>query len=93
LTLSVDTVTGLPRTRTCSVFSLWQDVVGVAVWGLQCPVRCILMEEDMRTLVEVLVVECSGEGVACCRNWSEAGHVLAELGNEVRWFHWVGCRT
>jgi hypothetical protein len=23
-------------------------------------------------------------------NWPEAGHVLAELCDEERWFHWVG---
>jgi hypothetical protein len=33
-------------------------------------------------LLEVLVHECSLGGVASRRNWSEAGHVLAELGDE-----------
>jgi hypothetical protein len=47
----------------------------------------------MRTLVEVVVHECSWGKVASCRNWSEAVHVLAELGNEVRWFPWLGCRS
>jgi hypothetical protein len=28
--------------------------------------------------------------MAFCWNWSQADHVLAELRDEVRWFHWVG---
>jgi hypothetical protein len=48
------------------------------------------MEEDMYTLLEVAVHECSRGDMACCRDWSEAGHMLAELGDEVRWMYWVG---
>jgi hypothetical protein len=48
------------------------------------------MEEDVVILLEVVVHECSRGGVACCPNWSEAGHVLAELSDEMRWIHWVG---
>jgi hypothetical protein len=81
-------VTGLPRMRSCSVFSLWQDLVGAAVG-----VHCVLMEEDVHALLEICVHECSRGGVACCRNWCEAGHVLTELGDEVRWIHWVGCQS
>jgi hypothetical protein len=40
----------------------------------------ILTEEDMSAFLESAVCECSWGGVAGCRNWSEAGHVLAELG-------------
>jgi hypothetical protein len=29
----------------------------------------------------------------CWRNWSEAGLMLAELGDEMRWFHGVGGRS
>jgi hypothetical protein len=44
-------------------------------------------------LLEVAVNECSREGVAGCRNWSEAGHMLAELGDEKHWIHWVGTQS
>jgi hypothetical protein len=40
--------------------------------------------------LEITVHECRRGGVACCRDWSEAGHVLAELGDEMRWIHWFG---
>jgi hypothetical protein len=43
-------------------------------------------------LLEVAVNEGSRGGMASCRNWSEAGHVLAKLGDEVCWIHWVGCQ-
>jgi hypothetical protein len=55
-----------------------------AVGGLQSPARCVLTEKDVHTLLEVAVHECRWGGAACCRNWSDAGHVLAELGDEVR---------
>jgi hypothetical protein len=42
------------------------------------------MAEDVRALLEVAVHECNWRGVACCRNWSEAGHVLAQLNDEMR---------
>jgi hypothetical protein len=51
------------------------------------------MEEGVRKLLEVVVHECGQGGVACCQNWSEAVHVLAELGDKVRWFNWVGCQS
>jgi hypothetical protein len=34
----------------------------------------------MGALLEVIVHECSRGGMASCQNWSEVGHVLAELG-------------
>jgi hypothetical protein len=37
--------------------------------------------------------ECRRGGVVCFRNWSEAGDVLAELGNEMRCIHWFGSRS
>jgi hypothetical protein len=46
------------------------------------------MEEDVCALLEVTVHKCSQGGVACSRNWSEEGHVLVELGDEVHWIHW-----
>jgi hypothetical protein len=49
------------------------------------------MEEDVFAFLEVAVHEYSGGGVTCYRNWSQAGHVLMELGDEVRWIEWVGC--
>jgi hypothetical protein len=49
--------------------------------------------EDMVAYREVLVYECSRGGMVSCRNWSEPGHVLAELGDEKRWVHWVGTRS
>jgi hypothetical protein len=65
-------------------------MVRAAVGGLQSPARCVLTEEDVGALIEVAVYECSRGDVACCRYWTEAGHVLAELGDEMRWIHWVG---
>jgi hypothetical protein len=52
-------------------------------------------EEDVGAHLEILVHEYSRGGVAICRNWSdcEAGHVLAELGDEKRWIHWVCTRS
>jgi hypothetical protein len=47
-----------------------QDLVGTTVRWLQSPSRCVLMEEDVRAVVEVLVHVCIWTGVACCRNWS-----------------------
>jgi hypothetical protein len=44
-------------------------------------------------LLEVLANECSREGMASCRNGSEAGRVLAELGDEKHWIDWVGTRS
>jgi hypothetical protein len=41
---------------------------------------------------EILVYEGTWIGVACCWNWPEAGHVLAQLCDEVRWFHRVCVR-
>jgi hypothetical protein len=38
---------------------------------------------------EILVYEGTCVGVACCWNWPEAGHVLAQLCDEVRLFHRV----
>jgi hypothetical protein len=67
--------------------SPWQDLVGAALGGLQSPARCFLAKEDVYALLEAAVHECSRGGVVCCQNWSEAGHVLAELGDEVRWIH------
>jgi hypothetical protein len=55
-------------------------------------VRCVLIEEDVGALLEVAVHECSRGAVASCCNWSEAGHVLVELGDEKRWIHWVCTR-
>jgi hypothetical protein len=37
----------------------------------------------MRTFLMVTVNKCSWGGMACCWKWSEVGHVLAELGDEV----------
>ncbi|PNF32239.1 hypothetical protein B7P43_G17785 [Cryptotermes secundus] len=61
--------------------------------GLQQSTSCVLPEEDLRALFEVAVHECSRGSVACCWNWSEAGNILAKLGDEVRWIHWVGSRS
>jgi hypothetical protein len=52
--------------------------------GRQIPACCFLTEEDVRGLLAAAVHECSWGGVVCCWNWFEAGHVLAELGDEVR---------
>jgi hypothetical protein len=95
LTLSVDMVTGLRRTRSRSVFSLryrtwYRPLKG---GGLQSQTRCVLTEEDVGALLEVAVHECSRGGVACCRNWSVTGHVLAELGDEMHWIHCVDRRS
>jgi hypothetical protein len=49
-------------------------------------------QEEVCTLLEVSVHECSWGGVVCWQNWSEAGHVLAEL-SDMCWIHWVGCRS
>jgi hypothetical protein len=46
----------------------------------------------MGALLELAVHECSRGGMTCCRNWSGAGHVPAELGDEERWVPWVGGR-
>jgi hypothetical protein len=46
--------------------------------------------EGMGAFLAVAVHECSQGGVACCWNWSEAGHMLAELGDEMSWIHWFG---
>jgi hypothetical protein len=46
------------------------------------------MEEDVGELLEVAVHECSRGGMMYCQNWSEAGHMLEELGDEMRWIHW-----
>jgi hypothetical protein len=47
----------------------------------------------MGAFLESVVYECSWGGVASCLNWSEAGHVLAKLGDEKCWVHWVGTRS
>jgi hypothetical protein len=49
------------------------------------------MEEDVRAHMEVAVHERSQGGMACCYNWSEADHMLAELADEVRWIRLVCC--
>jgi hypothetical protein len=43
----------------------------------------------MCTGMEVFVHKCSWTGVACCWNWSEASHILAQLCDEMRWFNRV----
>jgi hypothetical protein len=91
MTLSADTVTGLPRTRSCSVFSFREDMIGEAVRGLQSSACCVLTEKDKRAVTEVLVHECGRGGAVRCRNWSEAGHMTAQLCHEMCWFHWVRC--
>jgi hypothetical protein len=59
LTLSLDTETGLPPTLGFHrLLSPREDVVGAAVRGLQSPANCVLAEEDVRAIVEVLVHEC-----------------------------------
>jgi hypothetical protein len=45
------------------------------------------MEKDVLAVVEVLVHECGWGGMAHCRNWSEASHVLAQLCDGVHWFY------
>jgi hypothetical protein len=92
-TLSVGTVTGLPHTRSCSI-SLCKTRPGRG----QCKEapelsHCMLTEKDMCMVVEVLVHECSWEGVTRCRKWSAVGNMEAELYDKVRWFHWVSCRS
>jgi hypothetical protein len=58
------------------------------------PTLCALRSDGGRcALLEIAVQECSGEGVACCRNLYEAGHMLAERRDEVRWICWVGGRS
>ena len=44
----------------------------------------------MGALVEVALYKCRQGGVVCCWDWSEAGHVLEELSDEVHWIHRVG---
>jgi hypothetical protein len=61
--------------------------------GLQCSASCFLLEEDVHALLKVAVHKCNRGGVACCRNRSEVGHMLAELGDEVCRIHWVGSRS
>jgi hypothetical protein len=56
-------------------------------------VPSVLMQENVDALLEVAVQECSRGGMACCRNWFEAGHLLAELGGEMRWVHWFSIRS
>jgi hypothetical protein len=41
---------------------------------------------------EVLVYEGTWVGVACCRNWPEVSHMLAQLCDEMRRFHRVVVR-
>jgi hypothetical protein len=43
--------------------------------------------------LEVAVHERRRGGAACGRNWSDVGHVLAELGDEMRWIHCYGSRS
>jgi hypothetical protein len=69
-----------------------EDLVGAAVRGLQSPECCVLTEKYMRLVMEVLVHECGWGGVVGCRNWSEVGHVLSQLCDEMSWFQWVRCR-
>jgi hypothetical protein len=90
LTLSADTVTGLLRTSSCSV-SMTGPGRG-RCRGLQGRARCVLAKEHMGALLEAAVHECSRGGVLGCWNWSEAGHVLAEVSDEKRCVHWVGTR-
>jgi hypothetical protein len=78
---------------SCIVFSLHDNLVGAAVRRLQSSACCVLMVEDVGALPEVAMHECSQGGVACCWNCSEAGHVLEELSDEMRWVHWVGSRS
>jgi hypothetical protein len=66
-----------------------EDLVGAAVRGLQSLACCALTEKDMRAVMEVLVHECGRGGVVRCRNWSEAGHMTAQLCDEM---HWDRCR-
>jgi hypothetical protein len=68
---------------------LRQDLTGAAVRGPLSPACCVLTEEDVCAIMEILVHRCTWTGVACRRNWSEASHVLAQLCDEVRWFHRV----
>jgi hypothetical protein len=49
-------------------------------------------EKYMRAIMEVLVHECGWGGVVRCHNWSEVGHILAQLCDEVHWFLWIRCR-
>jgi hypothetical protein len=90
LTLSVDTVTALPHMKSCSVFFFCDRT-----WygPLQSAAHCVLTEEDVGAFLKSTVHECSWGGMASCRNWSEVAHVLAELGDEKRWVHWVGTRS
>jgi hypothetical protein len=41
------------------------------------------------TVSEIVVYEATWIGVACCWKWPETGHLLAQLCDEVRWFHRV----
>jgi hypothetical protein len=70
-----------------------QDLVWATVRRLQSPALYVLMEEDMCAVVKILGYECSRTGVACCRNWSEASHMLAQLCDEVCCFHWLCGRS
>jgi hypothetical protein len=61
--------------------------------GSQISANFVLTQKDVRTLVAVVVHDCSQRGVAYIRDWSQAGHVLGELADEMRCFHWVRCRS
>jgi hypothetical protein len=56
LTLTVDMVTGLPRTRSCIVFFLCDTTMQGTYRRLQSPARCVLTDEVIRKLLKVVVV-------------------------------------
>jgi hypothetical protein len=51
------------------------------------------MEEHVDALLKVAVHKSSQGGMVRCQNWSEVGHVLMELGDEMRWIHWFGSQS
>jgi hypothetical protein len=46
----------------------------------------------MPAVMVVLVHDCGWGGVVRCGKLYEAGHMMAQLCDKVRWFHWVRCR-
>jgi hypothetical protein len=46
------------------------------------------MQENVGVLLKATMQKFRRGGMPCCQNWFEAGHVLAELGDEMHWIHW-----
>ena len=67
-----------------------QDLVRATVGRFQGARYCILPEEDMGRVCQVLVDKDSRRGVTCRWDWPQLLEVASELGNEIRWIPFVG---